>query len=338
MPYITSDQSTALREEIANSYADHPASYFAAKYGVGVGCVHSIASNLGVTSNQRWEAERETIISMYEAGVPVKAIGKELGHYHHNVTKKLVEWGIPIRTRTEGRMQYAFDTAFFKQIDSHEKAYWLGFVYADGNVYLNEANHKSVFQVALAKVDNGHLPKLRAALKDSRPMYDERGGERYMINNIDLVKDLIHLGVTPRKSLTTVFPTEDIVPAQYVNSFILGYFDGDGSIYIKDKSWGFSIIGTTEFVQAIEGHLRKSGLSEMRVRLEKRKGANELSYLTYTGSLYALNRSGCEHRRKHRLIPIYRYLYANSPVWLDRKRALFEKALTLTYGHDWQHA
>jgi hypothetical protein len=336
MPYITPTQSLALREEIANHYADHPVSYFTTKYNVGTSRVYCLASELGVTSNQRWEGEKETVLSMYEAGVPVKAIAKELGHSNQNVTKKLREWGVSLRSLTEGRMQYDFDVNYFKAIDSHEKAYWLGFIYADGNVYLNSEFYKSVFQVALGKDDNGHLLKLKTALKDSRPVYTVPNGERYMINNISFTQDLIALGVTPRKSLTTVFPSESQLPPQYVNSFILGYFDGDGSLSLSPKRWAFSLVGTEPFLLEIQRQFEAQGLPETKMRQEKRTGHGKIFYLTYGGSYYPRDRvTGCEHRRKDSLKKLYGYLYASGCPCLDRKQRAFEQALIKNYGHDW---
>lgn len=337
MPKLSQSRSTALREDIANSYHEHPASYFAAKHGIGLGAVYSIACRLGVSSCQRWDGEKETIVSMYEAGVPVKAIAKELGHFSSNVTKKLLAWGVSLRSLTEGRMGYQFDVDYFKTIDSHEKAYWLGFIYADGNIYLNKDSYKNVFQMALGKVDNGHLGELRKALKDSRPLYSERGGERYMINNIHFVNHLIRLGVTPRKSLTTEFPSEDQLPSQYVNSFILGYFDGDGSISLQKKRWSFSLVGTKPFLSEIGRLLEMRGLPQTQLRLEKRTGYGKIFYLTYGGSCYALSRPGCEAYRKNSLLKLYRFLYSAPCPYLTRKHEIFEKALINTHGHDWNN-
>lgn len=326
----------ALREEIAANYRESSAAHLAAKYRVSLSTVYTIAYHLGVTSNQRWGAEKEGIIADYRAGIPIKRIAHERGHSHGNVLKRLKEWGVTLRTPTQSKMQYDFDTTYFKAVDSHEKAYWLGFIYADGNVYRSDAGYKHVFQIHLAAKDNGHLSKLRAALKDSRPLYPDNGGERYMINHIDFVKDLMALGVTPRKSLTTTFPSTDLLPNPYVNSFLLGYFDGDGSISLQDKGWHFSVIGTHEIVDRMRRCLTDAGLPSTRLRQEKRKADGTLWYLTYGGTYYTTYRSGCESRRQHSLLKLYRYLYADSPVWLDRKRTLFESGLTRLYDHDWQ--
>ena len=41
-----------------------------------------------------------------------------------------------------------------------------------------------------------------------------------------MVKDIEKLGVVKNKSLVLQFPTEEIVPDEFMSSFVLGYFDG----------------------------------------------------------------------------------------------------------------
>lgn len=44
--------------------------------------------------------------------------------------------------------------------------------------------------------------------------------------------DLIKLGCVEHKTFLIKFPTIEQVPFEFLNSFILGYQDGDGSIII----------------------------------------------------------------------------------------------------------
>lgn len=54
-----------------------------------------------------------------------------------------------------------------------------------------------------------------------------------------ITQDLVRLGAIPNKSLVLQFPTFDIVPEEYISSFILGCFDGDGCIWNgkRKKMW-----------------------------------------------------------------------------------------------------
>lgn len=327
---------TALKRDIQDNYLSAGAKLIAERHNVALQTVYAYASNLGVTSNQRWEKEKDEIIRRYQAGEAIKSISREFGHFQGSTMRKLVGWGVQIRTPTESKAKYDYDTTFFAAIDTHEKAYWLGFIYADGNVYLSEDGYKHVFQVCLAAKDHGHLDKLKSALKDERPMYMDRGNQRYMINSIPFTKDLVALGVIPRKSLDMAFPAPDQVPHQFLNSFILGYFDGDGSISVQSKVWGFNMIGTWSFLTGCQDRLILSGLHKTKLSSEKRKGDGKLAYLSYGGTYYNDSDGKYAFRRKDALVKLYRYLYADSPVWLDRKRNLFETALTKMYGNDWK--
>lgn len=333
---LTREESKVLREDIKANYHTQSASVFSERYGITVSAVYCIASQLGVSSSKRWEDDRLNIIREYEDGMSIKELGTRYGHYSGNVTKRLKSWGVNLRDRTESRMEYDFDCDFFNTIDSHEKAYWLGFIYADGNVYINESSHKNVFQIALATVDRGHLEKLRSSLKDSRPIYTDRHNYRYMINHIAFVKDLVKLGVEPRKSLTLTFPDASIVPAVYHNSFILGYFDGDGGFGLYDKKWRFDMIGTIPFVTQCQSIMAINGIVPTKISHETRKADGKLGSIVHGGSIYSSSRRSVPQSRKHVLIKIYRYLYADSPIWLDRKRDLIERTLTMIYNHDWK--
>lgn len=51
---------------------------------------------------------------------------------------------------------------------------------------------------------------------------------KVVINSNDMVKDCISHGIVPRKSLILEPPQID---KQFYLPFILGYFDGDGSVF-----------------------------------------------------------------------------------------------------------
>jgi len=71
------------------------------------------------------------------------------------------------------------------------------------------------------------------------------------------------LGIVPKKSLILQPPKID---KQFYLPFILGYFDGDGSIYYLNKSniYGLSIEGTKEMLNWINNLLQISSSLEKR--------------------------------------------------------------------------
>lgn len=140
----------------------------------------------------------------------------------------------------------------FNCIDTEEKAYWLGFLYADG--YLNKLNKQ--IELSLQEKDKIHLYKfikfmdIKAKPAERIIKLDNKEYKNIRISfvNIQIYNDLIKLGCVPTKSLILKFPSDDIVPAHLKHHFMRGYIDGDGWL-VKTKSYyclGFA--GTKEFI------------------------------------------------------------------------------------------
>ena len=71
------------------------------------------------------------------------------------LTKKLRELGIEIVNRQN---KAKFDEHIFDNIDTEEKAYWLGFIYADGNISsITENTKRYEFELSLKGSDINHL-------------------------------------------------------------------------------------------------------------------------------------------------------------------------------------
>lgn len=310
--------------DIVENYWKFPASYFAEKYSKTIERIRFYASKHGVSSSKRWESEKEDIVKRYLEKEPIKSIAKHYGHNYKTLSRKLSSWGIKTRTLSEGCQIYSFDKSFFKKIDTPEKAYWLGFIYADGNVYLNKKNKKSVFQISLAEVDRKHIEKLRDALKSDHPLYKDKNCVRFMINNIELCGDLMILGVLPKKSLTTVFPNYEQVPKHLVSYFIRGYFDGDGqaSVYPKKNQWKIGFLGTISFMNFIQAFFAELGATSPNVYLEKRSGDGKIFYLNYSGAIKYKRETW---NKNNNFEIIYKAIFENAPIFLERKQTIIEK-------------
>ena len=157
----------------------------------------------------------------------------------------------------EGRSKYTVDYHFFDVIDTEEKAYWLGFLYADGYV------GKDGIELGLCKQDEFHLEKFKTSLKSNTPIkYRNVKGfpqTRIFISSRYLVEKLHNLGCVQNKSLILKFPSIDIVPTYLVRHFIRGYFDGDGSISInkEKRCYTAGFVGTQSFLSSILEILNK---------------------------------------------------------------------------------
>lgn len=93
----------------------------------------------------------------------------------------------------------------FETIDTEEKAYWLGFLYADGSVGSNDDR----IELGLAERDFHHIEKFRNFIGiNNKISYREKTKSyRYAFKSQNCKQDLINKGCVPRKSLILKYPT-----------------------------------------------------------------------------------------------------------------------------------
>lgn len=120
-------------------------------------------------------------------------------------------------------------TRFFREVDCPEKAYWAGFLLADGCV--EPGGHVGRVQMLLAARDRDHVVRFCKAvgadperIKDARVNGYARATIRF--TSREMVQDLAALGVVPGKSKTARFPRFSEERLQH--AALLGYYDGNG--------------------------------------------------------------------------------------------------------------
>lgn len=130
----------------------------------------------------------------------------------------------------EDRRSYNVNENYFERIDSEEKAYWLGFITADGCLKQN----KNQLDIGLSINDHSHLEKFKHSIDSEHPIKTERtvleNNKEYLSSNIGiqnkkLYNDLINLGVTPNKTIHEI-PAN--ITEEFISHYIRGIFDGDG--------------------------------------------------------------------------------------------------------------
>lgn len=181
----------------------------------------------------------QQIITLRKNGLGVCAIARELHLDQNTVSKYLKKNGYSTERNP-------IKKDIFKTIDSEEKAYWLGFLYADGYVSKN-----GQIEVSLQLSDYKHLEKLKTFINTNTSIVlDEKYNRcRLLFCSNQLAKDLEKLGCSNNKSLILTFPNENQVPRQFLKDFLRGYVDGDGSLIFTEKTYQFSITGTKDFLE-----------------------------------------------------------------------------------------
>lgn len=205
------------------------------------------------------------------------------------------------------------DEHVFDTIDTEEKAYWLGFMFADGNI----SSERHRLEMNLGVRDIEHMEKFRKFLKlETEIKVDAQGTSgrfkcRLSVRNKRLWEMLNEKGCVPCKSLILKFPNENIFSNKcLIYDFIRGYCDGDGSLgfydYKNTKSSNVSIVGTPDFLESVRLFLGIDGYIRNK------------SCTNWKNKAYELRYSGVNARKVARL------LYENSNVYLDRKYKIYE--------------
>ena len=158
-----------------------------------------------------------------------------------------------------------FDEFIFDSIDTEEKAYWLGFIFADGTI----SSTSNLFELSLKASDVEHLNKfnlfMKCTTKDKVKINKVSCGEiisercRWHSKNSHLKQSLIKLGCVPNKSLILMFPDKSIFKDEsLIRHFIRGYWDGDGCLTWHDVSHTIPcvfVLGTEDFLTGIKNYL-----------------------------------------------------------------------------------
>ena len=136
---------------------------------------------------------------------------------------------------------------YFKDIDSKDKAYWLGFLYADG--YMETRNNQP-FRVGLeiGLEEEFIVDKFIQilGLNSEAKRYIKRSNTVLIrFANKSIVEDLVRHGLVPRKSKIIELP--QLHSDELYLAFLLGFFDGDG------KTGTTRIVtGSLKFLQQIK--------------------------------------------------------------------------------------
>lgn len=120
---------------------------------------------------------------------------------------------------------------FFQDIDEEAKAYFLGLLISDGNVFKDDTGRQASISITLDLKDEYMLEKFKEVLQANTSVgHDGRGCGQIAVRSNIMAEDLAKYGVVPRKSYNTYLP---IVSYEMMPHLIRGIFDGDGSIMAK---------------------------------------------------------------------------------------------------------
>lgn len=205
------------------------------------------------------------MLTLYSGGLTVKAVAKRYEVNPRTVATILSKHGITPRAH----QLYEYRPDFFRNIDTPEKAYFLGLMLTDGTVERNERTAKITLQDRDAYILERFAKEVFCG---SRPLGEDfsdhnrlgpRRRKKFVLKLCcgPLVKDLIRLGCIPNKSLVLQFPARVLRDEKILWHFIRGLIDGDGCLHLKRGSYlEVSFVGSCRMVKALRLVLKRRGI------------------------------------------------------------------------------
>lgn len=205
--------------------------------------------------------------------------------------------GVVVRNGFSNK-RYEKDEKFFEVINTEEKAYWLGFIFADGCVVNNKTTRTYRLTIELAKCDEEHLIKFKTDIKSTAPIAHRKNKETcsITIDSKKIVSDLIKLGAVVNKTIFGFISNEILqIEDSLKLAFLRGYIDGDGYID-KTRNRIVITIKTLTMSQSLRDMFKKysfklkNDISYYRLIIENKKDFNNLLNDIYGNANIYLNR------------------------------------------------
>jgi hypothetical protein len=124
-----------------------------------------------------------------------------------------------------------YNENYFEKIDTEDKAYFLGFIFADGCVTFDTSKYRYQITIKIHSKDK-HILNSLIRFIDGEMLIWENDLETCQItlSGKKIVSDLIRLGAKPNKTFDLVYPKID---ENLEKHFLRGYFDGDGCVRVR---------------------------------------------------------------------------------------------------------
>lgn len=254
--------------------------------------------------------EEKELLNERESGMKRKDILKKWGISERHYKNIVLKFGGKMRKFK----RYNFNEDYFESIDTEDKAYFLGFIVADGCIFSKDNC------IRIIQKETYILEKFKDYIEFDGDIFTRKDEKiSYItITSIKTKNDLKNLGIHPNKTMDVKYPN---IPERLQNHFMRGVFDGDGCISLRtdkrdDTQRGqFNICsGSYDFIKEYYDKLVKycdlSGKNKIRCPI---------------GTYYVVDWGGLSDVEK-----IHEFLYKNATVFLNRKKETFDKVVSIT--------
>jgi len=203
-------------------------------------------------------------------------------------------------TRIKKTSKYKANLNFFKTWSS-QSAYLLGWFFSDG--YVTKDARTCGFHISSKDIEI--LKIIKDCLNATHPIKIHGNYAQFRMRNKVICMDLIKVGCVPNKSLKIKFPC---IPDKFLNHFIRGIFDGDGSIFLNyPNTIKVRFLGTKSFVNSLQKKLNEV----LKLKIHKKQKFGKVWACNYYGN-------------NARTLCFWMYRGADN-LLLKRKKDIFDK-------------
>jgi DNA-binding transcriptional regulator WhiA len=258
----------------------------------------------------------------YENGEDTVKLAKEHGVGDSCIATWIRKAGGTLRTNSQSKRKFSFNEEFFVKIDTELKAYWLGFLLADGYIGKYGGKWRNLWCTLSAK-DANHLQLFMNHIGSDYPVavYQRANHRkaRICLTSMAAVGDLVRKKWCEFKSEGNCHIMK-YVPDHLFNHFVRGYFDGDGSIVRKVRQDRHSKAYQYSFVLVAHAN-HHNFLDAIRAKMVVATGVKDKA-LKRRGSVWV-----CHWNGNAQVGSLCQWLYSNASAWLPRKRERYEELL-----------
>lgn len=271
------------------------------------------------------------IIDLYNQGLGYRKIQKEFP----NIGKKAIFKCVREAGIVPSKYTYSYQDDLFS-ILNFDNSHLLGYIFADACLASDgKPGRSQSLMFGLSEKDYNYLEYIRNNLfKTKVPITTrEKGGYRtfpggrtyfcspscrFSVHSKKIIQDCVKLGLEERKSYSD-FTIPQCISDQFVSSFILGFFEGDGTICLAKnlKSFYWGIIGQENFILKVQTQIKKQlNIDLTIVKRKKNIGSSQQLYFIQTNKI-------------SNLIKIYHWLYKDASFAMQRKHDKWVDLLNL---------
>lgn len=240
---------------------------------------------------------KKQIKEKYKIGV--KSFKKILKEFNIENTTRLIDYN----TR-----KYNVNHDYFKEINTEDKAYFLGLLASDGHI---SNGYKKYITISLTDLEV--IKSFKKSLDAEHPIETKTGRQKHhqaqyriVICSNRLIENIEKYNLCGNKSHRTHIPEQ--IQQNLIKHFIRGYFDGDGCIWMDKRRRGLGAVTITSssllVLQQIENHLKQNNI----IRQEK----NPIE--PGNGNCFSLRIS-----KREEMLSFLSYIYDNSVFYMKRK-------------------